>query len=269
MSKPQTRCVFCGGVPATKGHIWPEWFDRYLPAKASHHLEAVGEVLTFEYKGDGPKRRNIVRQGHAGSRKPRNTCKRCNGGWMSRLEQANVPVLSSLMLGTPTLITPIDQWLLASLACLITIRLEFADTEMQGVPVEDRSTLMNTGGPPFDTWRIWIAGYSGDHPEDHWSRHFGMQIVSSVDHVSRPHKCNAQITTLVLGKLCIHAVSSSAMPVPRGYDGISLSEIWPPNHMTIDSRLLPPLNDAEVVYLHESIPASMKTVREQMSDIRK
>lgn len=259
MSKPQTRCVFCGGVPVTKGHIWPEWFDRYLPPKAHEHLEIVGDILTFNYTGAGPSRREIKRQGSAGSRKPRNTCAACNHGWMSRLEQANIPTVSRLLIGYPVLLTPLDQWLLASLLCLITIRLEFTDLQMQGIPIEDRQTLIHSGAPPFDTWCIWIAQYCGENPGDHWSKHFGMQIVSSPDKVTRLHECNTQVTTMVLGKLCTHLVSSSVMPVPRGYHGVRLQRIWPPSDLNLDSRLLPSLNEAEVVHLHEALAASLKT----------
>jgi hypothetical protein len=260
MSKPQKRCVFCGGTPATKGHIWPEWFDRFLPDKASHHQVSVGEILTFKTKADGPTPRMITRQGHAGSRKPRNTCTMCNGGWMSRLEQANVARMGALIVGEPVLLTSLDQWLLSALLCLITIRLEFSDQEMQGVPVAERRQLMATGHPPFDTWRIWIARFSGPNPEDHWSRHFGFQVVSSPDKIFRPHKCNTQVTTMVIGELCAHLVSSSAMPVPLGYSGVELTSIWPPTYFDIDSRFIPFLGDAEVVHLHESLAASMKTV---------
>jgi hypothetical protein len=220
----------------------------------------VGEILTFEPKAAGPAPYKITRQGHAGSRKPRNTCIKCNGGWMSRLEQSNMARMSSLILGKPVLLTTMDQWLLSALLCLITIRLEFTDLEMQGVPVEDRRQLMFTGHPPFDSWRIWIAKFGGANPEDHWSRHFGMQVVSSPNEIFRPHKCNTQVTTMVIGELCVHLVSSSAMPVPRGYSGVVLTSLWPPSNFDIDSRLIPFLDDADVVHLHESFAASIKTV---------
>lgn len=262
MSKPQTRCVFCNGTPVTKGHIWPEWFDRFLPPKASHHLDSVGEILTFKLTAEGPSPRSTTRQGHAGSRKPRNTCIDCNGGWMSRLEQANIHQMSALLTGQPAVLQPVDQWLLASLAALITIRFEFTDPQMQAVPVEDRSALVATGHVPFDTWRIWIARYVGDNPEDHWCRHFGMQVVSSPQKPPRPHKCNTQVTTMVIGKLCMHVVSSSVMPVPDGYIGISLASIWPPKPFCMDTRFLPALTGTEVIHLHESLAASMKSVND-------
>ena len=178
---------------------------------------------------------------------------------MSRLEQSNIARMSALILGQPVLLTTMDQWLLSALLCLITIRLEFTDLEMQGVPVAERRELMATGHAPFDTWRIWIARFGGQNPHDHWSRHFGMQVVSSPDEMFRPHKCNTQVTTMVIGELCAHLVSSSAMPVPRGYSGVELTPIWPPTDFDIDSRAIPFLNDADVVHLHESLAASMKT----------
>jgi len=105
--------------------------------------------------------------------------------------------MSALIAGKPALLTTTDQWLLSAVLCLITIRLEFTDPQMQGVPADERRFLMERGHTPFDTWRIWIAKYDGENPEDHWSRHFGMQVVSSVDEISRPHKCNTQVTTMV------------------------------------------------------------------------
>lgn len=87
-----------------------------------------------------------------------------------------------------------------------------------------------------------------------------MQIVSSPNDVPRPHKCNTQVTTMVIGKLCTHLVSSSVMPVSLGYDGVRLQRIWPPTNLNLDSRLLPPLNEVEVVHLHEALAASLKTV---------
>ena len=102
------------------------------------------------------------------------------------------------------------------------------DLEMQGVPVADRRQLMSTGYPPFDTWRIWIARFDGANPEDRWSRHLGMQMVSSPDEIFRPHKCNTQVTTMVIGELCAHLVSSSVMRIPSGYTGVELTAIWPP-----------------------------------------
>ena len=260
MFKPQKRCVFCDGTPATKSHIWPDWLGSLLP-KAAHHVVNVGEVETFVSEAEGPVPLTQVRQGRTGARKPRNTCVQCNGGWMSRIEQANKPILSALILGKPALLQPIDQWLLASLLCLITIRLEFTDPQMQAVPPDDHRTLMTTGTVPFDTWRIWIARYEDRvHPEDHWTGHFGMQLVTDPAFAIRPHKCNTQVTTMVMGNFLAHLASSTVAPIPEGYHGVNLTRIWPPASLDIETRCMASLNRFETTDLHESLARSFRAV---------
>jgi len=55
-------------------------------------------------------------------------------------------------------------------------------------------------------------------------------------------------------------LSSSVISVPGGYHGIDIHQIWPPSSHDIDSRWLPILDEAEVVHLHEALPASLKTL---------
>ncbi len=31
MANPQGRCVFCGGTPVTKEHVWSDWLDEVIP----------------------------------------------------------------------------------------------------------------------------------------------------------------------------------------------------------------------------------------------
>jgi hypothetical protein len=231
--------------------------------KPTHHVAHVGKLETFESKAEGPASQTIIRQGRAGARKPRNTCLECNGGWMSRLEQANMPTLTALILGRPALLRPADQWLLSSLLCLINIRMEFTNPEMQGVPAEDRKTLMTTGNVPLHTWKIWIARYHDDVDlEDHWTGQLGMQIVSDPAHNFRPHKCNTQVTTMVMGNFLAHLVSSTVYPVPAGYSDVNLTRIWPTASFDIDSEYMETLNRSEATDLHESLARSLKAIQE-------
>ncbi|WP_426615752.1 hypothetical protein [Bradyrhizobium sp. McL0616] len=260
MSKSQKRCVFCGGTPATKSHIWPDWLDSLPLDKATHHEVHVGKLETFVSAAEGPSPQTQVRQGRAGARKPRNVCLACNGGWMSRIEQLTKPTLSALILGSPILLRPADQWWLASLITLITIRMEFTAPQMQAVPVADRQTLMVTGAAPLHSWKIWIAQFADPQSDDFWTGHLGMQLVSSPAEVFRPHKCNAQVTTMVIGKFIAHVASSSVMSIPDGYSGIGLAKIWPTGQFDISSTSLPTLNRVEAIHLHESWAASLKPV---------
>jgi hypothetical protein len=260
MSQPQKRCVFCGQTPATKSHIWPDWLGSLPLHKATRHEVNVGKLETFVSQADGPAPQTIIRQGRAGARKPRNVCLACNGGWMSRLEQLNKPALTALIIGKSIVLRPVDQWWLASMLGLITIRMEFTDPQMQGVPLNDRETLMKTGAVPLDTWKIWIARYDDLDTDDFWTGHLGMQVVSSPREIFRPHKCNTQVTTMVIGKLMAHVASSSVMSVPDGYSGVELAKIWPVGKFDICSLSLPSLDRLEAIHLHESWAQSIKPV---------
>ena len=49
--------------------------------------------------------------------------------------------MSALITDRPIVLTTIAQRLLAALLCLITVRWEFTNPEMQGVPAADRKTI--------------------------------------------------------------------------------------------------------------------------------
>lgn len=82
--KPRKYCCFCDGSDLSKEHIWAEWMAEYLPPGEGHHYAVVrdggglrpgGNVETF-----------WSRQGAVHTVCVRAVCRRCNNGWMSRLE---------------------------------------------------------------------------------------------------------------------------------------------------------------------------------------
>jgi hypothetical protein len=252
MKQSSGKCVFCGKSGLTKGHVWPEWFGNVLPLDAPNHTQITGEIRTFTPIAARPRRSEKIRQGHAGSRKPRNTCGDCNGGWMSRLENAAIPFMTPVMLGQACIVAPFAQRFIAALLCLITIRVEFLHRSTQAVPVEDRVWLMNKFEPP-PNWKIWLARYGGDRAHEHWCRHHGIEIASSLDERDGPYTCNTQVTTLVLGKLCAHIFSSTVWDDFAGYEGVHLTPIWPPSNLHIDWRRVTPLFDQGVLTLSEAL----------------
>ena len=97
MSNPRGKCVFCGkSGKLTKSHVWPEWTEAILPATATHHEQVIGEFATFIPKVGGPPQFRKRKEGHVGTRKPRNTCKKCNGVWMRHIEEATMPFIPYL-----------------------------------------------------------------------------------------------------------------------------------------------------------------------------
>jgi hypothetical protein len=250
MSKPQTRCVFCGELGATKGHIWPKWFNQILPQTATHHEHETGKFSTFKPTFPGPAHAIQVRQGAARSRKPRNTCKICNSGWMSGIENFSISFATPLILNnSPTLIPPFGQRALASLLSLMATRFEFT-ASARAVSQEDRNWL-RLNHEPSHRWKIWIANYGGTQPEQHWARGYAMQLESAPTDEVGPDKCNAYIATLVIGQLCAHLFYSYVTDF-GGYEGIQLARIWPPRGFDLNSLSLPSLSDQEVLFLHEA-----------------
>src|SRR5712691_5054208 len=166
MSNPAGKCVFCGGTGLTKGHIWPKWVQSILPSKATHHEQIIGHMDTFTPKMAVAPYWKRLHQGPVGSRKPRNTCKTCNSGWMSAIEGAAKTATMQLVLGNGFILTTLHQRLLASFLCLVSMRIELGGTIMRAIPQRDLDFLRQTF-QPNKSWRIWIARYEGTPTEDH------------------------------------------------------------------------------------------------------
>jgi hypothetical protein len=240
------RCVFCGGRDLTKGHVWPEWMDRVLPRTATHHEQEIGKFNTFETAVPGPEHVIRKKQGHARSRKPRNTCKRCNGGWMSVIEDYARGCATQLILGFPRLLGIGDQQSLASLLTLISMRQEFLG-EMRAISDDERDWLRYYREPSIH-WKIWISGFRGDDADEHWSRTYAAQLEPKPTDKVGPEHCNVRVTTLVMGKLCAHLFYSPVIDF-QGYEGVHLGQIWPLRYPWMDGSAL---SGRETLFLHEA-----------------
>src|SRR4051794_37177709 len=125
MSKLAGKCAFCGERRSlSKGHIWPEWAGKMLPGGETHHNVIIGRFEAFKAKAPGPVFSHKIKPGRASSRRPRNTCEACNSGWMSRTETAAKPALIPLLEGRSTVLDTLNQRLLASFLCLVSVRAE-------------------------------------------------------------------------------------------------------------------------------------------------
>jgi hypothetical protein len=250
MSKPAGRCVFCDNPrDLTKSHIWPEWIENILPQTATHHEQSIGSFDTFVPTAQRLAFHQRVRQGHVATRKPRNTCKKCNGGWMRHIEEAAISIMPPLLLSRQDLLNTLDQRLLASFLCLICMRVELS-SRTRSIPPTDHHWLMDHFEPPAN-WKIWIARYAGGPLID--ERYTALQIASSKNVTAGVEYCNSQVTTLVIGQLCAHLYSSTAWPDFPGYEGIELAPIWPQRCLDIEVSMLPTITEADVPWLHEAI----------------
>ena len=143
---------------------------------------------------------------------------------MSRIEDISRRPAISLIKGVPSLLSTVDQMAVASLICLISIRLEFIGREQAVSPTERdwlRSNLI-----PSKSWQIWIARFGGSNQSEYWAQKYALRFDPTPADRILPEYCNAYVTTYVIGRLCAHAVY---FPVEgfSGYEGVSISRIWP------------------------------------------
>jgi hypothetical protein len=249
MSKPAGKCVFCGGPGLTKGHVWPDWLGKVLPQTATHHEHETGRFETFTPSIPGPEHSTRIHQGQARSRKPRNTCKKCNSGWMSRIEELAIPFMVPLIRGERMLLSPFGQLAVSALICLIGMRLEFLGVQ-RAVSQTDRDWLREHRWPSSD-WKIWIARYAGEKSQDHFAKYYAAQLGSVPPERVGPEHCNVRVATLVIGQLCTHSFYSPVDTID-GYDGTRISRVWPPVNNEIETGLTGRLSDKAVLWLHEA-----------------
>src|ERR1700730_6560685 len=243
MSKPAGKCVFCGGPGLTKSHVWPEWAEAILPESVTHHEQIIGEFHTFTPKVHGPAYYKKVKPGHVGQRKPRNTCKKCNGGWMRLIEEATMPFMAPLLLGQQYTLDATEQTALATLLCLVSMRVEMSSHEMQAIPKKDHEWLMAKPEPPA-RWKIWIARYIGSQRMG--QRVTAMQIASSPEVTPGVEHCNTQVTSLAIGRFYAHLFSSTVWDDFSGYEGVNLVRLWPISQSVTEISFLPPIFETEV-----------------------
>jgi hypothetical protein len=249
MSQAAGRCVFCGGGDLTKGHVWPDWLNRILGKTATHHEQETGKFKTFHPAVPGPEHVVRTRQGHARSRKPRNTCKRCNTGWMSLMEDRARGCATRLILGQPQLLDLSDQDAFASLLTLIAMRFEFLG-DMRAISAQERDWLRYYR-EPSKNWKIWISGFRGDDGDEHWSRTYAAQLESKPTDKVGPEYCNVRVSTFVIGRFCAHLFYSPIIDF-QGYEGVHLTKLWPRQQIYVDTSELASLSGSETLLLHEA-----------------
>lgn len=115
-------CTFCGdkGVQRGQEDVLPLWLAKKLAYTAEQlHPGTKPSYVNYGYKNladfqaDKPSRETPSGAIPAAYKLP-DVCRSCNGGWMSRLEQAAQLLIPGLMVGKQKLLAPYDQLVLAT-----------------------------------------------------------------------------------------------------------------------------------------------------------
>lgn len=239
--KPK-ECIFCGGKPLTKEHIWPRWLRPYIVRDQKHYYssrqivhEARSESARKKWGGD-PRDRTV-----------RIVCRACNGGWMSQLQIRAKPLIMQLINGATKQLSTQDQRILAFWCAMCTMTAEFLEPERTAISAIHRAFLKNDT-LLFSNWRIWIGDFNRVEWVGQWV-HNMMPLASTdrqpavIDGLPEP---NTQTTTLVFGRLYVHVFSSeyedvvskihlgerSARNLRQIWPIVDTSIAWPPKSMT-------------------------------------
>lgn len=143
-------CLFCGGGPVTKEHVFSSWLDRVLVGDPWVEVAAAVD-------GDGRVRGNPRVMGSKLNATARVVCRSCNSGWMSQLEGAVAPILAPLIRGEPATLLPNDLIQVGRWVAKTAMIDEYADRgETKVFSPESREALMRNEFPPIDC-RIRLA----------------------------------------------------------------------------------------------------------------
>jgi hypothetical protein len=203
-------CVFCGSRADSREHAWPVWL-----------LTLTGGQYNIEWsRRDGAH----VIPGPNPQLDPRVVCeRRCNNGWMSRLETRAKPLLSSLY---GDLSVPLDAfaqetialWTVKTTMVLEAFRPKGEEWYFQPV---DRHALRETAKIP-DRTIVYVARYVGRWPLSSHGGDFGPVINGT-------HGVWGFAATLTLGCLAIHVMNRriDKMRSKRGPWEQTIRQVWP------------------------------------------
>jgi hypothetical protein len=196
-------CIFCGRFDGlSKEHIWPQWMAAYLPvAEPKAHISEVHSGIP---KQPRVLQRRSERPGPVHTKKVRAVCQRCNNTWMSAIEEQAKPVLLRFLTSSSSNIDTAEASHLSTWAVLKTVVGEHASADHL-TPYEDRSKLRTVGELPW-YFRVFAAKHRS-LTRTAYVRHsatLSRTLKGPEPPLPRGITRNFQVTTLLVGPLCLH-----------------------------------------------------------------
>ena len=226
MSQPQQLCVYCGNPGVTKEHIWGKWSRKLAPNAPANNEHVIvrprlGDKNATMTKGA------MNRPGNPRSQTLKIACRWCNGGWMKKIVDDAIPILTELSQDIWLELSDDSRRRLAAWIVLFTMSHEYADRETVCVSASDRDNFRKSG-VPSSHWRIAI-GRIEPVPDVDSGIHRAIELAPDV--VWSGHR-RSQVTAFVFGKLL--AVSYySECPFSFSFEAhareMKLRTLWPHN----------------------------------------
>jgi hypothetical protein len=199
------KCLYCHGGPISREHVFADWLRRFIPNEMPRHnrLVAVAHLdrTDFEIKR---------REGDLHSWKVKCACRRCNGGWMSVLQERAKIVVTPLILGESATLDAQHQRTLSAWVAMAVIAGDAAGRYGCAISQGDRDYVYRNHVAPF-SWSIWL-GRRAPTPPVLWSRRPFAVIKEAggrTPGLDRPDY-NSQTVTFAIGALFVHAIIMAA-----------------------------------------------------------
>jgi len=154
-------CLFCDSTALTREHIWPDWIVKLLPNEKG--FRAGRDAHTYPLGQSVPDSAYQWWKKSSLEQQVRAVCGDCNNGWMSKIEQRTVPILTPLLNGVyPNIILKREQRILAVWACLRafvferSLREELSSTsERRAFSFANRESII---APPETV--VWLGAFA-------------------------------------------------------------------------------------------------------------
>jgi len=213
-------CIFCGGVPVSREHLWPDWLRR--EAEIHEPFE-----FRIEQETDGVETRDVTFTAVPFAQTVRAVCARCNGGWMSIVEGNARPILHELIYGRGASLDPAKKRKLATWAFLKACVFDETHPQAPVVPAAHRERLHLYKKPPATGVAVWLGTYEAQEV-GHYA-HQGLRVGPPGQRA--PTGATIYIVTITVGMLIVQ-VAGSLLEFPS-FDDLPLpaelhvEKIWP------------------------------------------
>jgi hypothetical protein len=228
----QRNCIFCKKEASLSDeHLFSEWmhglFDKSIQGRSQIRVQVALEREATLISPD-----LNMGQGKLLNKKIKGPCHPCNNEWMSKSETKVAPILSSLIKGNRTTLDTAKQNDIALWSAIKTVIGEYTDLPTQGISQYERSYIYEKKEPP-PHWQIYIGQFFGKQDMPAY-KHIGSR--ATYDTQPRIPKflalelpCNTQMTTLMLGHICIHIRSTTDkyINLPQISPVKDLALLWP------------------------------------------
>lgn len=214
MNKSSKRrlCMFCGQSGVTREHVWPSWLHTIFSDCGTTHV-----VHSERPSG------NRIYHDSLLSTTVKIVCSKCNNGWMSRLEQDSMNILSGMIQGIKSQLDIRNQKLV-SLWCIKTGIILDHISSPSVIPMK-HGELIFLNRRPIDYCHIWVTSCTVTEPPfSHYLQPLAPKIEDKVFSAYLQTFRIGEFTAQILWSESQQAVDSVAV----GKDSLIHTHIWPP-----------------------------------------